>query len=145
MFCRKLSYMIYHIVHRQVAEYRVVTSPSSDLWRMSHRETQSSTGTFIRCKLILPAHILLQSLLVELLTDALSEITYDASLAGLNYSVSSQMTGLYIAFGGYNDKLPVLINTVIEKLKTFTIDPARLTIMTEKVRISDWRLTRFCR
>lgn len=90
----------------------------------------------------LPTHILPQSLLVELLNDALSEITYDASLAGLNYSVGGQMTGLYIAFGGYNDKLPVLVNTVIEKLKTFTIDPARLKIMTEKVRNSDRCLTR---
>ena len=71
---------------------------------------------------------------MDLLDDALNEATYDAHLAGLDYSVSNHRTGLLVSVGGYNDKLPLLIKTVIEQLTEFNIDPARLKVMMEKVR-----------
>lgn len=71
--------------------------------------------------------------MVDLLEDALSEITYDASLAGLGYSVEGERTGLLITFGGYNDKLPIFVNTVIAKLKNFEVDHARMKVMIERV------------
>ncbi|KAF7789938.1 hypothetical protein EIP86_000886 [Pleurotus ostreatoroseus] len=82
---------------------------------------------------VTPRNAVMNRLLVELLNDALAEMTYHASLAGLDYSVASQTTGLYISFGGYNDKLSILVKTVVEKLKNFSIDQARLEVMTEKL------------
>ena len=67
----------------------------------------------------------------------MNEATYDAHLAGLDYSMNSTRTGLLISFGGYNDKLSLLIKTVIEKLAAFKIDSARLKVMSEKVRTND--------
>ncbi|THG92718.1 hypothetical protein EW026_g8279, partial [Hermanssonia centrifuga] len=72
-------------------------------------------------------------LLVDLLKDALSEVTYDAQLAGLDYSVSNHSTGFQISISGYNDKLPILLDTVLLKLKNLVVDPERLKIMLEQL------------
>ena len=66
--------------------------------------------------------------------DSLSEVTYNASLAGLNYSVANHKTGLQVSFAGYNDKLSLLVNTVIVALASFAIEESRLKVMIEKVR-----------
>ncbi|PSS38132.1 hypothetical protein PHLCEN_2v39 [Hermanssonia centrifuga] len=72
-------------------------------------------------------------LLVDLLKDALSEVTYDAQLAGLDYSVSNHSVGLQISISGYNDKLPILLDTVLLKLKNLIVDPERLKVMLEQL------------
>lgn len=78
--------------------------------------------------------IWLRRLLTDLLEDDLAEVTYDASLAGLHYSVSSHRGGIVVSTNGYNDKLGVLLDTVLERLKTLVIKPDRLEIMREQVR-----------
>lgn len=74
------------------------------------------------------------SLFVDLLEDALSEITYDARLAGLYYSVATGKEGLYLFVGGYNDKLPLLLGTVVDTLRDMAIRQDRLNVYTEQVR-----------
>ena len=70
--------------------------------------------------------------MLDLLRDALNEVTYDVQLAGVDFSLDTTNTRLYVGFGGYNDKLHLLVDTVFEKLRTFSIDPERLEVMTEK-------------
>ena len=36
-------------------------------------------------------------------------------------------------FGGYNDKIPVLVRHVLEKVKGLVVDPQRLSVMKEQV------------
>ena len=67
------------------------------------------------------------------LEDALAEVTYDASLAGLSYEISNHDEGLSISIGGYNDKLDVLLRTVLEKLRDFEVAPDRRPVIAEKV------------
>ena len=72
-------------------------------------------------------------LFVDLVEDSLSEITYDASLAGLHYSVATEKEGLYVSVRGFNDKLPVLLGTVIDRLKNINVREDRLKVFVEQV------------
>ncbi len=72
-------------------------------------------------------------LFVNLVEDALAEVTYDADLAGLSYSVSNDDDGIVVSVGGYNDKLDVLLRTVLEKLRNLEVAPDRLKVIAEKV------------
>lgn len=76
----------------------------------------------------------IHSLFVDLINDALSEITYDATLAGLNYELKNTAEGLYVSISGYNDKLPILLASVIQTLKDVEIREDRLKVFAEQVR-----------
>jgi insulysin len=69
-----------------------------------------------------------------LVDDALSEYTYDASLAGLRYTFGGTSTGTYIYVFGYNDKLSVFLDRILDCVKAITFKPERLPVMKEKVR-----------
>jgi len=72
-------------------------------------------------------------LYVALVTDALSEYSYDADLAGLTYSFEASSLGFYVAVTGYNDKLHVLLRDVLGKAKSLEVCADRLEVMKEKV------------
>lgn len=70
----------------------------------------------------------------DLVTDSLSEYSYDADLAGLTYNFASHTAGLYISMHGYNDKMSVLVEHVLDRVKHLVIDPQRLIVLKEQVR-----------
>ncbi|KAJ8522379.1 hypothetical protein ONZ45_g1033 [Pleurotus djamor] len=76
-----------------------------------------------------PKAAVLTKLFADLVTDSLTEFSYDAELAGLTYSCVSHTGGLYIALTGYNDKMSVLVHHVLEKVKTLVVDPERFAVM----------------
>lgn len=73
------------------------------------------------------------SLLADLVEDSLSEVTYDADLAGLAYAVNNGIEGLYVSTSGYNDKLDGLLKIVLDKLRGLVVSPDRLRVIVEKV------------
>jgi len=46
------------------------------------------------------------------LSEALTELTYDAALAGLSYSFGITQRGVVLSLSGFNDKLPAFIDAV---------------------------------
>lgn len=76
-------------------------------------------------------------LYTDVVTDALTEFSYDADLAGLEYNFASHSLGFFITLSGYNDKLSVLARHVLEKVKNIEINPARLEVLKEQVK-RDW-------
>ena len=74
-------------------------------------------------------------LFVDLVGDSLAEFSYNADLAGLSYNYASHSFGTYLVIGGYNDKLPVLLRHIFEKIKGLKVKPDRLNVMKEQVRI----------
>lgn len=72
----------------------------------------------------------------DLVTDSLTEFAYDADLAGLTYNFRPHTMGLFAAMNGYNDKLFVLVQEILHKIKTLVVDPQRLEVMKEAVRRS---------
>ena len=76
-----------------------------------------------------------RSLFVDLVEDVLAEVTYDADLAGLSYSVVNQIEGLTVSVGGYNDKLGVLVKDIAEKAKNLEVKPDRFAVVREHVSL----------
>ncbi|KAL2024660.1 hypothetical protein VTK56DRAFT_6861 [Thermocarpiscus australiensis] len=72
-------------------------------------------------------------LFTDLAKDALEEYSYDAELAGLDYSVSLDSRGLYIEVSGYNDKLAVLLQHVLITTRDLEIRDDRFAIIKERV------------
>ena len=56
------------------------------------------------------------------LDDALTEFTYDAAVAGLEYSCDFTQRGVSLSFAGFNDKLPAYIESVSQSIASFLPD-----------------------
>jgi secreted Zn-dependent insulinase-like peptidase len=66
----------------------------------------------------------------------LTEYAYDADLAGLVNEVDIHGDGISITMGGYNDKLIVLLQVVLEKIKNLEVREDRFAVMKEQVCVS---------
>uniref|UniRef100_A0A6A7G139 Insulin-degrading enzyme n=1 Tax=Hirondellea gigas TaxID=1518452 RepID=A0A6A7G139_9CRUS len=76
-----------------------------------------------------PRNTNLLHMFAQLFRDALTEYSYDAELAGLDYSLNNSKYGLTLSVHGYFDKQPVLIEKIMEKLTNFKVDPKRFEIL----------------
>lgn len=72
-------------------------------------------------------------LFTELVRDALEEYSYDAELAGLQYTVSLDARGLFLEISGYNDKLPVLLGKVVVMVRDLDIKDERFEVVKERL------------
>ena len=81
-----------------------------------------------------PRNAVLSRMLVELVKDSLCEYSYDADVAGLHYDIDSHLDGIDIVLGGYNDKLPHLLESVLNALTKLQVDPKRFAIVHDQVR-----------
>jgi insulysin len=72
-------------------------------------------------------------LFTDLVRDALEEYSYDAELAGLQYTVSLDSRGLFIEVSGYNDKLAVLLEQVLITMRDLEIREDRFDIIKERL------------
>ncbi|XP_065207037.1 insulin-degrading enzyme [Planococcus citri] len=78
-----------------------------------------------------PGNYNLTNMFVFLLKDALNEYAYAAKLAGLSWNITSTKNGVLLGLSGYNEKLPVLLDRVIDRMVTFQVDPKRFEIIRE--------------
>lgn len=83
-----------------------------------------------------PKTKLLTVLYTSLLKDALNEYTYPALEAGLNYGVRGSQSGLEIELSGYPEKMLVLFQTVIDKMKTLQVESERFSTLFENIKRS---------
>ncbi|RCH96410.1 Insulinase (Peptidase M16), partial [Rhizopus stolonifer] len=81
-----------------------------------------------------PASCVKARLYADLLKDSLNEYAYDAEVAGLCYNVENQLEGMLLALSGYNDKLPVLLEKVVQKMRHFQVDVERFKLIKEQLR-----------
>ncbi|EFN55439.1 hypothetical protein CHLNCDRAFT_35384 [Chlorella variabilis] len=79
-----------------------------------------------------PEAAVLTQLFAKLLNDYLSEVTYDADLAGLHYGVRATTAGLLLSVYGYSDTLATLAQTVLGKVLGFQVLPDRFQVVKEK-------------
>ncbi|KAG0214048.1 Insulinase (Peptidase M16) [Mortierella sp. GBA30] len=80
-----------------------------------------------------PSNNVKTQLYVNLLKDALNEYSYDADLAGLCYSLDTTVEGMILSVEGYNDKAHVLLQKVVEKMRTLEIDPERFHLIQDQM------------
>jgi len=81
-----------------------------------------------------PMHSVYADLFARILEEALSDISDEAGEAGLSVSVSDTVRGYQLSFSGFNDKLSVLVNSVLQVLKdTSFITSERFDLLAEEV------------
>ncbi|RLN64163.1 hypothetical protein BBJ29_000370 [Phytophthora kernoviae] len=75
----------------------------------------------------------LTQLYVKLVRDALNEYAYHANVAELMYSLQVKESGLELIFGGFNDKLHLLVEVVVKAVFGTEILEARFEVMKEEL------------
>lgn len=63
-----------------------------------------------------PMNVNLNHMYVSLLHDSLTEYVYNAALAGLNYSIDNSKYGITLSLHGYNQKVHVLLEKLVERM-----------------------------
>lgn len=81
-----------------------------------------------------PLNAILTQLFVYMLDDTLAEITYDASSAGLFFYVMESSEGLCLSVDGFNDKLPSLLQTLLQKIKTYRVDDTQFEVYSKEIK-----------
>ncbi|KAF9109336.1 Insulinase (Peptidase M16) [Mortierella sp. AM989] len=69
-----------------------------------------------------PNHLVKSMLYVDLVHEVLNEDSYSAQLAGLSYSLTSTMDGIFLKVEGYNDKSHLLLQKIVQTMKTLRVD-----------------------
>nr|VFK53930.1 MAG: Secreted Zn-dependent peptidases, insulinase-like [Candidatus Kentron sp. TUN]VFK55849.1 MAG: Secreted Zn-dependent peptidases, insulinase-like [Candidatus Kentron sp. TUN]VFK58286.1 MAG: Secreted Zn-dependent peptidases, insulinase-like [Candidatus Kentron sp. TUN] len=85
-----------------------------------------------------PTHSVMTALFVALVRDQLTEFSYPASLAGLDYDLYPHIRGLSVRISGYHDKQKLLLTRIVETLSRPKFQPERFRIakqeLTRKLR-----------
>ena len=68
------------------------------------------------------------ALYLDLVNDALNEVRYEAGLAGSGYSIGLTDKGIQMRLYGYQDKLHLLLDTLVLELTEHSINPERFAI-----------------
>lgn len=72
-------------------------------------------------------------LLSELIDDELNALVYYASLVGLTFTINHWRDGLLLRVNGYNDKLPVLLEQILQRVVNFKPKKDRFDVFKFKV------------
>ena len=76
-----------------------------------------------------PRDTVLTEIWIRLLNDRLNESTYPARLAGLEFSIYRHSRGISVRVGGYADKLPVLLQLILDNLKDTEFKSEKLSLI----------------
>lgn len=71
-------------------------------------------------------------LMAELLTEALSEFSYPAYLAGLHFELYSHMRGITLKISGFNDKQSLLLQEILTTLQVARFPEDRFAVAKER-------------
>ncbi|XP_057438666.1 insulin-degrading enzyme-like 1, peroxisomal [Lotus japonicus] len=80
-----------------------------------------------------PEAEVLTHIFTQLLMDYLNEYAYYAQVAGLYYSINQTDGGFQVTLFGYNHKLRILLETILEKISTFSVKADRFSVIKEMV------------
>nr|XP_023922897.1 insulin-degrading enzyme-like 1, peroxisomal [Quercus suber] len=80
-----------------------------------------------------PEAEVLTDIFTRLLMDCLNEYAYYAQVAGLYYGIGHTDCGFQVTLVGYNHKLRILLESVVEKIATFKVKPDRFSVIKETV------------
>ncbi len=108
----------------------IQTEPGFELW---YEQDDSFRTPKLDVTLLIETPVVLASakaevqtrLYLDLVDDALSEIRYEAGLAGSGYGLSQTDRGLQVRLYGYSEKLPVLLDSLLVELTEHEIDADR--------------------
>ncbi|KAM9243048.1 nardilysin isoform 1-T1 [Dugong dugon] len=118
---------------------KIVNTPQGCLWYKKDNKFKIPKA-YIRFHLISPliqksaANVVLFDIFVNILTHNLAEPAYEADVAQLEYKLVAGEHGLIIRVKGFNHKLPLLFQLIIDYLADFSSTPAVFTMITEQLK-----------
>ncbi|XP_075411986.1 nardilysin isoform X2 [Tenrec ecaudatus] len=118
---------------------KIVNTPKGCLWYKKDNKFKIPKA-YIRFHLISPliqksaANVVLFDIFVNILTHNLAEPAYEADVAQLEYKLVAGEHGLIIRVKGFNHKLPLLFQLIIDYLAEFSSTPAVFTMITEQLK-----------
>ncbi|KAG2325587.1 hypothetical protein Bca52824_008315 [Brassica carinata] len=80
-----------------------------------------------------PDALVLSNIFVRLLVDYLNEYAYYARAAGLDYGLSLSGNGFELYLVGFNHKLRILLEAIMQKIAKFEVKPDRFSVIKETV------------
>ncbi|DBA04210.1 TPA: hypothetical protein N0F65_004318 [Lagenidium giganteum] len=102
---------------------RIFATPRAHLAFQIHLPSiMASANNFVRTELF-----------VKLVRDALNEYAYHASVAELMYSLRVKDCGLELLFGGFNDKLGLLVDVVVRAVFSNELSASRFDAIKEEM------------
>ena len=80
-----------------------------------------------------PEAQILVNIFTQLLMDYLNDYAYYAQVAGLYYAINRTDGGFEVTLFGYNHKLRILLETIVEKIAAFEVKTDRFSVIKEMV------------
>ncbi|POS84570.1 hypothetical protein EPUL_004076 [Erysiphe pulchra] len=80
-----------------------------------------------------PETYIKSSMYTHLVEDTLEDYSYDASIAGLHYTIKIIPGGIQVSIGGYNDKLSVLLEKILFTMKNLEVKQDRYEVIMERM------------
>ncbi|KAG6487992.1 hypothetical protein ZIOFF_056750 [Zingiber officinale] len=79
--------------------------------------------------IVSPEAEVLTYIFTKLLIDYLNEYAYYAEVAGLYYGIYNTSTGFEVIVVGYNDKMQILLETIVGRIEQFEVKPDRFFVI----------------
>uniref|UniRef100_A0A452RS22 Nardilysin convertase n=1 Tax=Ursus americanus TaxID=9643 RepID=A0A452RS22_URSAM len=108
---------------------KIVNTPQGCLWYKKDNKFKIPKG-----KIFHSIYVVLFDIFVNILTHNLAEPAYEADVAQLEYKLVAGEHGLIIRVKGFNHKLPLLFQLIIDYLAEFSSTPAVFTMITEQLK-----------
>ncbi|KAI9282259.1 Metalloenzyme, LuxS/M16 peptidase-like protein [Sporodiniella umbellata] len=80
-----------------------------------------------------PRHAVMLALYIGLLSDSLTEFSYNAEVAGLNYYLTQEPEGIVLFVGGFSHKLRLLLKKVVSRMKDLTLKQDRFDMVKDEL------------
>ena len=78
------------------------------------------------------ANYVAADLFAQCLVEDHSQVAYQAEIAGLQFKLNGTKEGVSLFVGGYSDKIPVMVESVVAKLKSFTPSEQLFTLVKDR-------------
>lgn len=78
---------------------------------------------------------ILSRIYIDLIMQDVADLQNNARMAGLSFKLEKSSGTLVLTMEGYNEKLPVLLQCLVEKMKGLTVDPKQLDMAKQKAGI----------
>ncbi|KAG6487993.1 hypothetical protein ZIOFF_056751 [Zingiber officinale] len=83
--------------------------------------------------IVSPEAEVLTYIFTKLLIDYLNEYAYYAEVAGLYYAIYNTSSGFEVIVVGYNDKMQILLETIVGRIEQFEVKPDRFFVIKESI------------
>ncbi|KAI9333580.1 Metalloenzyme, LuxS/M16 peptidase-like protein [Obelidium mucronatum] len=113
-------------------------TPTTRLWFLldtKYKVPRTSVTMMIKSPVAYasPRFAVLTHLYCDLVTDALNQSSYLAEMADLCFALDVTVEGIILSVGGYSDKLPMFLETVVQAMTRLEVIPERFTFVKEEL------------